>query len=372
MFSSVRIENFRGFDDLTLSDLGRITLVSGRNNTGKSAVLEALFLLCGGPVAGQLAGGALRQFRGESPFGMDLGGDATPWDELFRNFSDDGTIRITGIEGGRGTVLTMERDTSSGHNQIGPISPTAGAVFSRGMTVSLYIDGQPDAKYRQTVTYNLQPQQLPAGGFPNAQIGNVSVNAELSPAAGPLKQAFFMGSRLRGSPVELATRYSNLRKRGNDRELLAALRVVEPRLGQLEVLVEQGQPVLNFELNGRTHPLSVLGEGVSSVVDFITSIYSARDGVVLIDELENGIHHSALEGVWVQVFRAAERARVQVVASTHSHECVVAARAALAKRSNELRLVRLRRPKGAPDSVVPVEYDSESLEGALEGRLDIR
>jgi len=43
MYQSFRIKNFRGFRDLTLDSLERINLIAGKNNVGKTALLEAIF-----------------------------------------------------------------------------------------------------------------------------------------------------------------------------------------------------------------------------------------------------------------------------------------------------------------------------------------
>ncbi len=44
MYTSFKIENFRGFDHLELDDLARINLIAGKNNVGKTSVLESLFI----------------------------------------------------------------------------------------------------------------------------------------------------------------------------------------------------------------------------------------------------------------------------------------------------------------------------------------
>ena len=47
LLQAVRVRNFRGFDDLKVENMKRINLVVGRNNSGKTSLLEALFLLAG-------------------------------------------------------------------------------------------------------------------------------------------------------------------------------------------------------------------------------------------------------------------------------------------------------------------------------------
>lgn len=48
MITSLHIKNFRGFEDLEVKGLKRVNLFAGRNNSGKTSLLEAVFLL-GGP-----------------------------------------------------------------------------------------------------------------------------------------------------------------------------------------------------------------------------------------------------------------------------------------------------------------------------------
>ena len=47
MYKTVRIKNFRAFQTFTIEPLERVNLVLGKNNVGKTALLEALFLLLG-------------------------------------------------------------------------------------------------------------------------------------------------------------------------------------------------------------------------------------------------------------------------------------------------------------------------------------
>jgi len=47
MYQSFHVKNFRCFDDLQLNDLARVNLIAGKNNTGKTSLLEALFLHAG-------------------------------------------------------------------------------------------------------------------------------------------------------------------------------------------------------------------------------------------------------------------------------------------------------------------------------------
>ena len=47
MYKSFRVKNFRCFKDLQINDLGRVNLIAGKNNTGKTALMEAMYILAG-------------------------------------------------------------------------------------------------------------------------------------------------------------------------------------------------------------------------------------------------------------------------------------------------------------------------------------
>lgn len=119
-------------------------------------------------------------------------------------------------------------------------------------------------------------------------------------------------------------------------------------------------------------PLSLFGEGMSTVADIVSLIYSKDVQVVLIDEIENGIHYSALQSFWWHIKRAVRASKAQVIATTHSRECLDAAQAAFAKDAQEmLGLIRLTRKPGASD-VLATTYNFDEIKSALEMNLDVR
>jgi len=50
----------------------------------------------------------------------------------------------------------------------------------------------------------------------------------------------------------------------------------------------------------------------------------AKDGILLVDEIENGIHWTVLPEVWIFILKVAKRLNVQVFATTHSNDCLKA------------------------------------------------
>jgi AAA15 family ATPase/GTPase len=44
VYRSFTVKNFRGFEKLTIESLERVNLIAGKNNVGKTALLEALWI----------------------------------------------------------------------------------------------------------------------------------------------------------------------------------------------------------------------------------------------------------------------------------------------------------------------------------------
>ena len=75
---------------------------------------------------------------------------------------------------------------------------------------------------------------------------------------------------------------------------------------------------------GKDHPVTIRSLGDGAVRAFATALALANstNGFLLIDEAENGIHHSVQPKFWNMVLQTAQRNNVQVVATTHSWDCV--------------------------------------------------
>ena len=147
---------------------------------------------------------------------------------------------------------------------------------------------------------------------------------------------------------EHAQRYSALVEAGREEELLPSLQALDPRIRRLELLYPANKPMLYVDIGSdQLVPLTYMGEGLGYVLYLQLAIMTANNGTVLIDEFENGLHYVALVDAWKAVGIAARQSSVQVFATTHSWECVLAAHRAFAESDeDDFRLHRLERRDG--------------------------
>jgi AAA15 family ATPase/GTPase len=121
---------------------------------------------------------------------------------------------------------------------------------------------------------------------------------------------------------------------------------------------------------GHPVPMSFMGEGIRRVLSIVLAIGTSSGGNVLVDEVENGLHYSVLTRVWQAIGHAARQANVQVFATTHSYECIVAAHEAFtANGPYDLRLFRLDR---IGEEIKVAAYDQDVLGYATEMNHEVR
>ncbi len=89
MLKRLQIRNFRGFNALKIDQLSGINLIVGKNNSGKTSLLEAIFLLSG-------AGNAQMAINDNVIRGLESGVVSTSepfWKQLFSNLDMGRSIR---------------------------------------------------------------------------------------------------------------------------------------------------------------------------------------------------------------------------------------------------------------------------------------
>ena len=139
--------------------------------------------------------------------------------------------------------------------------------------------------------------------------------------------------------------------------------------GQSNVTGSRQRPVVKLKSHDRPVPLKSLGDGAVRLFGVALAVANSRSGFLLIDEAENGIHHTVQRDLWKMVLQMAHANNVQVLATTHSWDCVTGfAQASTECKGTEGVLVRLDRD----DRGLRVEYSEETLKTAAEQGIEVR
>ena len=125
----------------------------------------------------------------------------------------------------------------------------------------------------------------------------------------------------------------------------------------------------------RAVPLNSLGDGLLRVLQLLLKIFPARNGYLLIDEFENGLHYSVQEAIWELIFNLASRFNIQVFATTHSWDCVSSFANVVKKHSGfDGMLFRVGQSTLTSNlrKVIATSFDSEQLYNITQADLEIR
>ena len=313
MIETFSLKNFRCFEDNSISPLSRINLITGKNNSGKTAFLEGLFLHVGGTNPELPLN--INVFRGVAklvPNAQEI------WGWLFTNKDFKRAIRLSSYDDAgekRELVISLETLHSS--------------VLAQGGDPP-----HPEKESSEFISTAANKQQLVLE-FHNPDGSQSRVGAQLSnkqiifardkKGLIPFPPSIFMATRIRNY-AEDAERYSRLEEAGIEQEVIETLQQIEPKLKRFVVSVVGGIPSLRADLGQKKLiPLSYMGEGMNRLLSLALAIPICQNGLLLIDEIENGIHHSALPRVCRSVRELANKFNVQILASTHSWECIRAA-----------------------------------------------
>jgi AAA domain, putative AbiEii toxin, Type IV TA system len=372
VYKSFSVRGFRTFERLELDGLKRINVISGKNDTGKSSLLEALYLHASGPVAGTAAVNTLRGLRGLSGLNVSPGSQEGPWDFLFQVENPESLITLdASTDRGRYSLSLQLGKGGIQQDSLADPHGSSGSLWSRSLTIIERRGQRANTRYTQTVTMRSVGSQPGVPTLP----GGVVVNSELNPVAtAPFEVAILSAPRGRSTAESLAASYSELRQKGGREDLLRALQKVDGRIQGVEVLVSEGRPLLWATLSdGNLLPFYRLGEAVSSVAGYLLGLTDAGSGgLILIDEIENGLHYSIMRQVWRELYENARSQGRQVVATTHSRECLVAAWQELREEKGALKLFRLTRGRNTDGPVEAVAYDQQRLDAGFEMDVDLR
>ena len=353
MFKNLRIRNFRAFDDLEIPRLGRINLVTGKNNSGKTSLLEAFFLLCGAAGNPNVALNANR-VRGID-FEEGLAVWETFWKPIFTAFDIAKIVEIEGLHESQG-FLTLNIATEHERLTEVPIEN-----LSRTLETEFLNRSSLRFSLKKDSNKEWMDGRIRLAGK-NFQIDTSAVSTSTLPF-----QAVFLSSRI-GNLQEDAQRLGQLRQQKRGELVVSALRIVEPRLQSVEVNSASGVPMIWGDIGlPELVPLPMMGEGMTRIARLILAISAAPGGVVLVDEVENGLHYSALGKVWKAIGEAARQFNTQVVASTHSFECMEAAHQSL-----DAEDFLVHRLENSDEAIRCITLESEQIRATVEHNLEIR
>ena len=367
---TLAIEGYRALRHLRLEGLGRVNLITGRNNTGKSSVLESLHILAS-DTSPSVIWSILRDreeavFESEQSAPVVEGDDFRAISSLFSDFPSPGLperplrISVNGTNHPQVVSLSIghyrEQRESDGTLRLVP--QEADVFLGASSLVALVIDTedgrriQPLDTFRRPWLRTYRGEWLQKPRWPSVFVG--PCGSERTGALGPMWDRIALSDR--------------------EDEVVDALRIIAPDIVGIAMIGGDGPRTSRTAIavssnTPRPVPLRSFGGGVTRLFSIVLSLVNAQDGLLLIDEIENGMHHTVQLDLWRVIFRLARRLHVQVFATSHSWDSVEAFQKAASEDPEDGVLIRLAR-KG--ENIIPTLLHEDELAIATRDHIEVR
>ena len=355
----LHIEGFRGIDLLTVPRLGRVTLIAGKNGIGKTTVLDAVraYAAAGDPT--YLAGTLLNRQEVSVEFNPIDGVPLPNWQALFNGRK---ASRVSICASGSSVLQIEEHILSNAEtkkvnerlpNQMFPV-PALALTFGEVREIRPLI---PMRDPLGTITY---PMRL------NDDAPALSENRI---------ECLFIQPGI-AAPESTASLWDIAARTGEEKNAAATVKKV---LGQeIDDIIMMGEgpgsgrriAMVKTSLYQERVPLQSFGQGTVRLYQIALGLAYSKNGFLLIDEAENGLHYSVQRDFWRMVLQTAQANNVQVLATTHSADCV----RGFAEAVNEdegVEGVYLRLERDA-EGVYTVDYPKDDLLNAARNRTEMR
>lgn len=353
-FYSIDIENFRGIKSLKIDDFKTINLFVGKNNSGKTSILEALFLSIG--ISNPQLSINIDTFRNI------LHNDADDFKFIFYNLDFNNKIKLKTelINSSQFRELEIlpnykkeniinvkdsgSQSSSTSHNIKSDI---AGLDFNFTIKKLLKSNG---SSYKSSLIFKNLPNIVPSKGYSES-----------------LEGVFLRPNTTQGSLYE---RLDKIIQAKEEEKFVSVLQQFDKRIKRIS-LGAGNMVYVDIGLNSLV-PIHLMGDGIIKFLTFLVNIAVYKNGVLLIDEIENGIHYSVLDLMWKSIYDAAIMYNVQVFATTHSFECVTTFSNIYSEvllNEDKLRLYRIENLK---DEIKVIKYNSDVLKTSIDSNWEVR
>ena len=181
---------------------------------------------------------------------------------------------------------------------------------------------------------------------------------------------YFAATVMVGS-IENAGRFSELSKANRHKQFVQTFTKEYPWIRDLNVEVHAGSPAVFATLKGsnRKIPVANISTGINRALGFMLAIALRPRAIVLIDEIENGIHYAHLAAIWRSILSLAREYETQLFISTHSRECLEALLEASGGEVNDLEIWRTER-EGTKHTIR--RFRGKDFQAGIEGGEEIR
>ncbi len=364
MIQSLEIKNYRNLEHLRIESISRVNLITGKNNTGKSTLLEAIALY----------------FTKFDMFTLvDILTERGDYSSYQSNHSKQ---QLLDLNSRAFSSCFTDRNSQNKQISIGQIGDSVNLKFVK--YIEEVVNPNETIKFverkiindvdTQKAKYFKHGVELSSG---NSSIINSLESDSLQYMSNYSvfeKNENLQYVKTRDIDREINPKlWDNISLLPKEETVISALKLIEPSLVGLS-FVEEGQrnrvAIVKLSETNSIVPLKSMGDGINRILTIILAMVNAENGVLLIDEFENGLHYSVQDKLWEIIFNLSEKLNVQVFATTHSNDTINSFESVLdSLNNNPGQVIRLDNEKG---KIKQVQFSSQELNIAKSNGIEIR
>jgi len=334
---NIEIKNFKCFEDFKAEGFGRVNLIGGKNNVGKTAFMEACYLSQSKDTNSLFK--RLLEIKTHRDIINNLLSNTSTETDFKRLIKDNKDIEIY-IKGKGGEIINT---TPKERYQ----SWTDGLTkITIGKSINIYTKhtrlDDIATYYEDEEVYHEYPDRF--------TLSDILNKLELIIESSKFIFSKHFISPYSNSNQELENIIGDSKLSGDKYEILN--KHLSEVFSVTSIDIIKNKPMLKS--NGGYKELSHFGQGIKTFINIIASILLLKNDIIFIDEIENGIHYTNFDKLWEIILTISKQQNVQVFATTHSKECIESyARVARRLKDGEIGFIELgRNKKNELDSIV--------------------
>lgn len=369
MLGTLEMHKFRGFDTYELADLTHVNLLVGKNNSGKTSVLEAIHFMVSKGDPWVLIRSANR--RGEISYADGRTGQEEPdVSHCFfgHRFQPDTGFQLSSDGYGQVSVQIrqIEFDAQS-------------ELFESELEQSFQED---DAEQSRPLVLRIEGSNMEGIDLPVTESGSLLMRQLRfrrpwpHPGTLPPPVQFVTPESLDLNPMRDI--WDKVLTEGRESEVIAAMRILEEDLESIHFLAGtaargrsgRAGALLGFRGGGRRVPLGSYGDGMRRLLALSLSLIQTEQGVLLIDEIDTGLHWTVMAEMWQLIVDTARQYSVQVFATTHSYDCLRGLAALVESHPEFAQYISTQKIERSLGRAV--RFDATDIQAAIEENIEVR
>ena len=342
MFDRIEIERFRGIRHAQIGGFKQINLFFGKNNCGKSSLLESIFLVSG--LSNPLLPVYVNLMRGYNKSRLN--------DLKLEFYNLDFTLpihfRMVDGETRDLRISLIEQDNVSIKSDDPNILTNVGEN-KYGFKFDFMIDDKP---------YESQLRFDSANATDATRIMDDQYEESLRCIY--LSPKYDFNASIQGLKHILQNKDENF--------IIKGLQLLKPNVK--DFIFTDNEMLVDIGLSQRI-PVNMMGDGARKIVALLTTVYDCKDGALLIDEISNGFHHSVMHSLWSVLIDAAIRNNTQLFVTTHDIDSIKGLRDAALNGYGDI-VASFKLVKTNNGELKSYHYSIHSLDYSMNQEIDMR